>query len=61
MSVLTQIARLTDGLILSEAMDSDGKFEEAEYRNQAKRLFKTLNRKSQERVTIESGNTYKSL
>jgi hypothetical protein len=55
MAMLTQIARLTDGLILAEEMDSDGRFEEAEYRSQAKKLFKTFNRKTQEKMTIESG------
>ena len=55
MAMLTQIARLSDGLILAEAMDSDGRFEEAEYRSQAKKLFKTFTRKMQEKMTIESG------
>jgi len=57
MSILTLIARLSDGLLLSEEMDADGKGLE-EYRNQAKRLFKTLNNKSQDRMSIETGPYY---
>ncbi len=57
MSVLTLISRLSDGLILSEEMDADGSGLE-EFRNQAKRLFKTFTTKSQDRLTIETGSYY---
>jgi len=55
MSVLTLIARVSDGLVLSEEMDAEGL---EEWRNQAKKLFKTFTNKSQDRLTIESGPYY---
>lgn len=60
MPLLTLLCRVPDGLMLSESMDS-GKNEVADmefYRSQAKQIFKTLNRKSQNRMTLESGGYY---
>lgn len=60
MPLLTLLSRVPDGLMLSESMDS-GKTDVADmefYRNQAKQIFKTLNRKSPARMTLESGGYY---
>lgn len=60
MPLLTLLCRVSDGLMLSESMDS-GKNEtvDMEYaRSQAKQIFKTLSRKSQNRMYIESGSYY---
>lgn len=60
MPLLTLLSRVPDGLMLSESMDS-GKNEVSDmefYRSQAKQIFKTLNRKSQNRLTLESGGYY---
>jgi hypothetical protein len=60
MPLLTLLARVPDGLMLSESMDS-GKTDVADmefYRSQAKQIFKTLNRKSQPKMSIESGGYY---
>ncbi len=60
MPLLTLLARVSDGLILAESMDS-GKSEIGDtdpYRTQAKQIFRTLNRKSPPRMFIESGSYY---
>jgi len=48
MTILTLIARASDGLMLAEAMDSDAsaKTELEGYRNQAKKIIKTLSSKT---------------
>jgi vesicle transport protein SEC22 len=60
MPLLTIISRIPDALILSEDVDSNqGRAGELDlFRDQAKRLIKTLNRKSQQRMTVESGPFY---
>jgi len=61
MTLLVLIVRLSDGLMLSEAMDNaDGSkgTEMDTYRSQAKQLFKTLSRKSPTRMTVETGTSY---
>lgn len=47
MTILTLIARVSDGLMLAEAMDTDAnaKAELDEYRNQAKKIIKSLSSK----------------
>ena len=59
MTVLSLIARVSDGLMLAEAMDStEGKSEVEEHRVEAKKLVKTLSRKSPTRLAIETGASY---
>jgi len=45
MTILTLIARVSDGLMLAEAMETDAKAEWEEYRNQAKRIIKSISSK----------------
>ena len=62
--ILTLVARVTDGLILAEAMDSDGSGKVADlesYRLQAKKMFKTLadsKTGTSNRVTVETETNY---
>ncbi len=64
MTILTIIARVSNTLMLAEDMESDfaentSKSSDLEtYRSQAKNLVKTLSRKSENRLTIESGPYY---
>eukprot|EP01114_Cavostelium_apophysatum_P009951 TRINITY_DN2328_c0_g1_i1.p1 TRINITY_DN2328_c0_g1~~TRINITY_DN2328_c0_g1_i1.p1 ORF type:complete len:179 (+),score=27.85 TRINITY_DN2328_c0_g1_i1:83-619(+) len=60
MTILTLIARLSDGLMLSEAMDSaDDKVADVDaFRTQAKKIIKSLSRKSPTKMTVETGNYY---
>jgi len=58
MSYFTSISRVSDGLPLAEALDSDGLSELDAYRAQAKKIVKTLSRKSQSKLTIETGDYY---
>lgn len=58
MAALTLIARVSDGLILSEAMDNDASGELDVFRTQAKKIFKTLSPMSQKAMTIDTGNHY---
>ncbi|KAI8997238.1 Longin-like domain-containing protein [Pilobolus umbonatus] len=52
----TLIARLTDGLPLAASMDDEQiETELAEYKGQAKSIFKRLNNNSEQRCSIESG------
>lgn len=59
MAALTIIARVSDGLVLSEAMDTDGRISEIDlFRAQAKKIFKSLTFKSHQRLTIDTGDFY---
>jgi len=56
MPLLTLMSRVSDGLMLSESMDSGKNDTDMEYyRSQAKQIFKTLSRKSQNKMYIEAG------
>jgi len=57
MSSFTFIVRVSDGLPLAEAMDSE--LPELEvYRAQAKKIIKTLSLKSKSKLTIDTGGYY---
>jgi vesicle transport protein SEC22 len=58
--IFTVIARVSDGLMLAEAMDSaDSKITDIEsYRTQAKKIIKSLSHKSPTKLTIDSDPNY---
>lgn len=60
MFLLTMIARVGDGLILSASMQDDEQSERStlEYQNQAKQLFRKLSYQSPERLSIETGQYF---
>eukprot|EP01117_Protostelium_nocturnum_P018670 TRINITY_DN7853_c0_g2_i1.p1 TRINITY_DN7853_c0_g2~~TRINITY_DN7853_c0_g2_i1.p1 ORF type:complete len:217 (-),score=79.45 TRINITY_DN7853_c0_g2_i1:12-662(-) len=60
MTITTMIARQSDGLMLAESMtDKDSRNLDLEsYRQQAKKLFKAIDPRSGNRMTIESGPYY---
>lgn len=60
--IFTVIARVSDGLMLAEAMDSadsSSKMNDLDsYRTQAKKIIKSLSHKSPSRLTIDSEPNY---